>query len=95
MQPVIDKLIHEPARFQIMAQLYVVKSADFLFVMRQTDLTFGNLSSHISKLDNAKYVNVKKDFIGKKPSTMLKLTPKGRNAFDEYRKEMKNALKMP
>jgi len=95
MQPVIDKLIHEPARFQIMAQLYVVESADFLFIMRQTDLTFGNLSSHISKLENAAYVTVKKEFKEKKPSTMLKLTPKGRKAFDEYRKEMKNALKMP
>ena len=55
----IDKLIHEPARLMIMAHLYVVESADFLFLMRQTNLTFGNLSSHLSKLEKADYVKIK------------------------------------
>ena len=62
----IDKLIHEPARLLIMSHLYVVESADFLFLMRQTDLTFGNLSSHLAKLEKAKYVSIKKEFLGKK-----------------------------
>ncbi len=88
----IDKLIHEPARLMIMAHLYVVESADFLFLMRQTNLTFGNLSSHLSKLEKAEYVKVKKEFIGKKPHTMLKLTEKGRNAFLIYRKNMKQVF---
>jgi DNA-binding MarR family transcriptional regulator len=85
----IDKLIHEPARLNIMAHLYVVESADFLFMMRQTGLTFGNLSAHMSKLEKAEYIEIIKEFIGKKPHTMLKLTEKGRQAFDEYRKKMK------
>jgi DNA-binding HxlR family transcriptional regulator len=92
----IDKLIHEPARLLIMSHLYVVESADFLFLMRQTDLTFGNLSSHLSKLEKAKYVSIKKEFVGKKPHTMLKLTKKGRDAFLDYKRRMKQVFeKLP
>ena len=85
----VDKLIHEPARLNIMTHLYVIESADFLFMMRQTGLTFGNLSAHMSKLENAGYIEIIKEFVGKKPHTMLKLTEKGRQAFEEYRKKMK------
>lgn len=85
----IDKIIHEPARLNIMAHLYVVDSADFLFLMRQTDLTFGNLSSHMSKLEDVEYIEIIKEFVGKKPHTMLRLTEKGRIAFEEYKKKMK------
>ena len=88
----IDKLIHEPARLMIMAHLYVVESADFLFLMRQTNLTFGNLSSHLSKLEKANYVNIKKEFVGKKPHTMLELTKNGRSAFLNYRNRMKQVF---
>lgn len=88
----IDTLIHEPARLNIMAQLYVLESADFLFLMRQTGLTFGNLSSHISKLETAGYVNVKKEFLGKKPHTMLRLSEKGRVAFHNYVRKMKRVF---
>jgi DNA-binding MarR family transcriptional regulator len=88
----IDRLIHEPARFQIMAHLYVVESADFLFLMRQTGLTWGNLSSHLSKLEAAGYVDVEKGFKGKKPHTMLSLTEQGRDAFRQYRESMRQAL---
>ena len=52
----IDRLVHEPARLLIMAYLFVVESADFLFLMRQTKLTKGNLSSHLNKLEVAGYV---------------------------------------
>ena len=85
----IDTVVHEPARLNIMAQLYVVESADFLFLMRQTGLTFGNLSSHLSKLETAGYVSVKKEFFGKMPHTMLRLTEKGRVAFRKYMQSMK------
>ena len=62
----IDKLVHEPARYKIMAHLYVVEAADALFLQRQTELTWGNLSSHMKKLEDARYVKVKKEFILKK-----------------------------
>ena len=88
----IDRLVHEPARLMILAVLYVVESADFVFLMNQTGLTWGNLSSHLSKLEEAAYVDVEKGFKGKKPHTMLYLTEQGRIAFREYRQRMKQVL---
>jgi DNA-binding transcriptional ArsR family regulator len=88
----IDRIIHEPARLMILALLYVVESGDFTFLMRQTGLTWGNLSSHLSKLEEAGYVEVEKEFVGKKPHTMLHLTGEGREAFQEYRQRMKQVL---
>jgi DNA-binding MarR family transcriptional regulator len=88
----IDRLIHEPARFLVMAHLYVVEAADFLFLQRQTNLTWGNLSSHMSKLEDAGYVHVEKSFKGKKPHTMLRLTEEGRKAFRDYRDRMQETL---
>ena len=88
----IDKVIHEPARLMVMAYLFVVESADFLFLQRQTGLTWGNLSSHLSKLENAGYVAIEKEFLDKKPHTTLHLTDKGRTAFQEYRESMKQVF---
>ncbi|HHS12902.1 MAG TPA: transcriptional regulator [bacterium] len=88
----IDRLIHEPARLLITANLYVVESADFLFLMRQTGLTHGNLSSHMSKLEEAGYLEVKKEFVQKRPHTMLFLTEKGRRAFKAYSRRMKQVF---
>lgn len=82
----IDRIIHEPARLRILAQLYVVDSADFIFLMTQLGMTWGNLSSHMTKLEDAEYIEVQKEFLNKKPRTILKLTQKGRKAFVEYRK---------
>jgi DNA-binding MarR family transcriptional regulator len=90
--PSIDRLIHEPARYTIMAYLYVVDSADFLFLVKQTELTWGNLSAHIGKLEAAGYLEIKKEFLGKKPHTVASLTKKGRLAFEAYRRDMKRIL---
>jgi DNA-binding transcriptional ArsR family regulator len=87
--PVIDRIIHEPARLLITAHLYVVESADYVFLMQNTGLTWGNLSSHLSKLEGAGYVEITKEFIQKKPHTMVQLTESGRVAFDTYRRQMK------
>lgn len=84
----IDRLIHEPARLLIMACLYIVDSGDFTFLMNQTGLTHGNLSSHMSKLEAVGYIEVEKEFVDRRPHTMLRLTDRGRGAFDEYRKRM-------
>jgi DNA-binding MarR family transcriptional regulator len=88
----VDRLVHEPARLMVLALLYVVESADFTFLMTQTGLTWGNLSSHLSKLEEAGYIEVEKEFKGKKPHTMLHLTEEGREAFREYRRSMKQVL---
>ena len=92
----IDRLIHEPARLLILAHLYVVQSADFLFLQRQTGMTPGNLSAHLSKLEDAGYVEITKEFLDRKPHTALALTKKGRAAFKQYRKNLKQlAEKLP
>lgn len=72
-----------------MAQLYVVQSADFLFLQNQTGMTPGNLSAHLSKLEDAGYVEITKEFLDRKPHTALALTKKGRDAFKQYRKNIK------
>ncbi len=88
----IDRLVHEPARLLIMAHLRVVESADFNFLMNRTGLTWGNLSSHLSKLEEAGYVNVEKTYLGKRPYTLLSLSEDGRDAFDAYRGQMQDLL---
>ncbi|MFQ5350951.1 MAG: winged helix-turn-helix domain-containing protein [Thermoanaerobaculia bacterium] len=88
----IDRLIHEPARLLLVSCLYVVKAADFVFLSRQTGLTGGNLSSHMSRLEDAGYVRVDKKFVGKRPQTVLRLTAKGRAAFRDYRRAMTGVL---
>lgn len=88
----IDRLIHEPSRLVILALLSIVKSADFLFVLNQTGLTRGNLSAHMSKLEEAGYVEVTKEFVEKTPRTLLRLTDEGRTAFEAYRHHMIDTL---
>jgi DNA-binding MarR family transcriptional regulator len=88
----IDKLIHEPARLMILATLHVVESADFLFVERQTGLTRGNLSAHMSKLESAGYIKITKEFVDKIPRTLLYITDDGRAALLDYTNNMKRVL---
>ena len=88
----IDRVVHEPARLLILAHLLVVESADFLFLMNQTQLTRGNLSSHLSKLEAAGYVEIKKEFVQKIPRTLLTITKKGRAALKQYQQSMKQIL---
>ena len=88
----IDRLVHEPARLMVMASLYVVESADYTYLMRQADITWGNLSAHISKLEEAGYIEIEKTYRGKRPYTLLRMSPQGREVFEEYVKKMKNIM---
>ena len=88
----VDRLVHEPARLMILAVLSIVESADFLYLMQQTGLTRGNLSSHMSKLEAAGYLEIEKEFVGKIPHTLLRLTDTGREALDTYRLNMIQVL---
>ncbi len=88
----IDRVIHAPARLMVMTYLYVVESADFIFLMNLTDLTWGNLSSHLSKLEEAEYVEIEKTFIKKKSHTMVKLSENGRVAFRQYKDQLQQVL---
>ena len=88
----IDPVIHAPARLTVMTYLYVVKSADFVFLRNMTGLTWGNLSTHLGKLEEAGYVRIEKTFRGKRPNTMVCLTDEGRAAFQEYKRHMQRIL---
>lgn len=88
----VDRLIHEPARLVVMASLYVVESADYMFLMRQAGLTWGNLSAHLSKLEEAGYILIEKTYRGKRPYTLVRLSEKGRIVFKNYMQQMKSVL---
>jgi len=92
----VDKLVHEPARLLLMAHLYVVDGADFVFILDQTGLTAGNVSSHMRKLVAAGYVEMEKAFVGNRPQTSYSLSKEGRKAFGAYRDNLGNILsKLP
>lgn len=88
----LDRVIHEPARLLIVALLNGVKEADFLWLLHESGLTKGNLSSHLAKLEEAGYVEIEKTFRGKIPLTLLHLTRAGRSAFAGYKKAMGGLL---
>ncbi len=84
----LDRVIHEPARLTLVALLSSIASADFLFLLKESGLTKGNLSVHLSRLEEAGYIQVEKTFRGKIPHTEYRLTQKGKSAFDQYRKSL-------
>ncbi|MBN2464440.1 transcriptional regulator [candidate division WOR-3 bacterium] len=88
----VDRVIHEPARLAILGLLAGLESADFLFVQNQTGLTGGNLSSHMTRLEEAGYVEVKKEFVDRIPRTLLRATKKGRAALRQYKRTMQQVL---
>ncbi len=88
----LDRLIHEPARLLIVTILSSVASADFLFLQRDTGLTKGNLSAHLSKLEEAGYVKIEKTFKGKLPLTVCKLTSAGQKALKAYREQLQDFM---
>jgi DNA-binding transcriptional ArsR family regulator len=89
----VDRIIHEPARLMIVALLSGAKEADFLFLLRETGLTKGNLSNHLAKLEEAAYVEIEKTFRGKIPLTVVRLTASGRTALQRYSKTMNGLLR--
>lgn len=88
----LDRVIHEPGRLMIAALLFAVEQADFLYLQHETGMTKGTLSSHLSRLEEAGYIEVTKTYRGKIPQTLLRLNEAGRKAFEQYRREIKKAL---
>jgi DNA-binding HxlR family transcriptional regulator len=88
----IDRVIHEPGRLMIVALLSAVEESDFLYLQHETELNKGTLSSHLARLEEAGYVEIRKTYRGKVPLTLLRLTREGRQAFEQYRKKLKRAL---
>jgi DNA-binding MarR family transcriptional regulator len=88
----IDRLIHEPARLIIMANLYVVDEADFVYLAQQTGLTHGNINTHMARLQAGGYVAVEKMFVANRPRTVYRITEEGRMALRHYRQQVGNLL---
>jgi len=88
----VDRIIHEPARLMVVALLAAVKEADFQYLLNATELSKGNLSVHLSKLQEAGYIDIEKTFRGKYPLTICRLTDRGREVLAEYRRILKAAL---
>ena len=83
-EPVLDRLVHEPVRLAILTVLSSVTDADFVFLQRATGLTKGNLSSHLTKLEEAGLVAIEKRFVRKKPNTNIALTEVGRMRITQH-----------
>src|SRR5436190_19346642 len=80
----LNRLVHEPARLAILVALSACDKADFLFLLNITGLTKGNLSSHLSKLEQGGLVEIEKKFEGKTPVTYVTLTLEGKDALKDY-----------
>ena len=88
----LDKLIHSPARLMVMTYLYVVEQIDYVYLQRVTGLSWGNLSKHLSKLEQAGYLETEKSFKGKKPHTTIQLTEAGRKAYQKYKDSIQEVM---
>jgi len=88
----VDRLLHEPSRSVILAILSSIQSADFLYLQRETGLTKGNLTIHLSKLEEAGYLRIEKTYRGKVPLTVCHITRAGREAFENYRQQLKRFI---
>ena len=84
----LDRRIHDPARLAILTALSACERADFLFLQRITGLSKGNLSSHLSKLEEAGLIEIEKRFVAKKTQTLVRLSDAGRGAVETYWREM-------
>ena len=89
----LDRIIHEPSRLAILTVLSVCDEADFSYLLRITGLTNGNLSTHLSKLEAAQLVTIKKQFVGKKPQTLITLTATGGKQVAEHWKQLERLRK--
>jgi DNA-binding MarR family transcriptional regulator len=84
-----NRILHSPARLTIVAILSTVEEADFTYLLNESGLTKGNLSTHLTKLEQSGYIEIEKTYRGKIPLTLCRLTQAGQTAFKKYRKQLK------
>ena len=91
----VDPIVHQPVRLRVMASLVTLgltEKVDFTYLRELLEVTDGNLGAHLLKLENAGYIDVEKVFVGRKPRTYLAATTKGRAAFEEHVKALRNII---
>jgi DNA-binding transcriptional ArsR family regulator len=89
----LDPIIHAPVRLAVLSILATVEKADFTFLRESTGTTDGNLSTHLSKLEEVGFIIIHKTFQGKKPRTICSITKKGREAFIHYFDELEKIVR--
>ncbi len=88
----LDPVIHSRIRLAVLSILISVKEASFNYLKETIGTTDGNLSASLSKLEEARYISIKKTFKGKKPLTTCSIKEKGRNAFSAYLKALETYI---
>jgi DNA-binding MarR family transcriptional regulator len=91
----LDPVIHAQARLRIVAALATLDGSDqitFPLLQEVLDMTAGNLSTHLRKLEDAAYVLVEKTHRGRTPVTYIALTRQGRRAFEDYTAQLRDVL---
>jgi DNA-binding MarR family transcriptional regulator len=91
---VLDRLVHDPARLTIMSVLAYTGDADFVFLQRAAELTKGNLSSHLAKLENAGLVRIEKRFVERRPRTSVALTAEGRKRIERHWQQLERLRRL-
>ena len=95
--PQLDNIIHQPVRLQIMSSLVSLdqnERVNFTYLRKLLKLTDGNLGAHLSKLEQAGYIEIEKMFVARKPQTFIRATGKGRDAFDNHIAALKEIVKV-
>jgi len=90
----LNPIIHAPTRLAILSILITVESANFTYLKESTGTTDGNLSTHLTKLEESDYVRIEKNFVGKKPQTTCAITENGRMAFKKYLEQLEQIVQM-
>ncbi len=88
----LDPVIHSQIRLAVLSILISVEQADFNYLKKTIGTTDGNLSIHLSKLEEAGYIAIKKSFQGKKPLTTCSITENGKDAFANYLKALEDYI---
>ena len=87
-----DIVLHQPIRSRLISTLLNNKELPFKILKEQLKLTDGNLSSHLTKLQQVEYIQIEKFFEGKRPKTVIKITEKGKEAFKNYIKQLQQFI---
>ena len=88
----LDKLVHQPTRLRIFAYLYRHGESTFTDLTDDLDLTEGNLSSHLQRMEDADAVEIRKEFVEKRPRTTAALTDEGERLFEDHIQQLQGLI---
>ena len=89
-----DPLLHQGVRSKLISLLITNSELPFKALKESLEVTDGNLSSHLSKLEEAGYIEINKLFEGRRPKTVVEITDRGREAFSNYIDELKQFIEI-